>query len=589
MQAQPTNMNNILGGPKQYVIPVFQRYYEWREERWKSLWQDLYALVEEYDNDLTHFIGPMVIVSQTVPTEVPRFLVIDGQQRLMTISVLLCAVRDRATALGFTNIAGSIEANSLTFFSTEGEKVPKIIPRSRDRDTLTSILRANYKQVDHDSLLMKAYQYFFSEIEKITPNQPSLFEGIPPNQALERINQVITVRLRVVSITLDNSDNPSNIYESLNFKGQSLSDADLIKNYIFMQLKKLNEQEEFEATVWRPFEELFGFNEAAKQSLTDFYYRYLITRTNYLARKRLYTLFTSYTDQFLKQAQIKSLVLELKRFARYFVAITRECNDPELEDSFKRFRKLETDTAIPLVLHLYERYDEEKITKSTFLTMLRVIESFILRRFILRERTRGYGLDFSPDVVKAERLNDLIRYFVNKGWPTDREVKDALCTFDFYRRSPTYSHLILTEIENSYGHKEKINLNDVTIDHVMPQTLTIAWSTMLGANADEIHEKYKHTIGNLTLTGYNTEMSNKTYDEKRAYYETSNLQLNKYFGTQPKWTEEEILARTEFLADKFTGIWERPSELSTPLPRTTRRPTASKKKENAQPNLIDAE
>lgn len=568
MDAKPISISEVIAGQKYYVIPVFQRYYEWPIERWKSLWQDLEPLIDEYDTNLSHFIGPMVIISKAVPYDVPRYLVIDGQQRLMTTFVLLAALRDRARALGYENIARAIDTNDLAFLNLHGERTHKIIPRMRDRDTLFNILRGKLTEVNRDSLLAQAYDYFYSEIERITPYQMNLFENLRTDQIIDRLYNAITQRLRIVMITLGNDDNPSSIYESLNFKHETLADAALIRNYVFMKIDSVDEQEKFDETIWKTFEGMFGTREESQQILTDFYYRYLISETEYIARKRLYSMFTEYVDNFLKEGKsLLQLVNRLKRFAGFFIAITRQCEDPELESAFQRFRALDVDTAIPLLLHLYDRYknpdNSESITKNNFLTMLNVIESFILRRSILRERTRGYGLDFAVAQSQSKTIRTLMNYFAGKGWPTDQQILEVIDTFAFYLRESKKARLVLTEIERSYGHKERIDFSNLTIEHVMPQQLTLEWRQMLGADSSDVYADYLHTLGNLTLTAYNNEMGNRPYPEKQQVYISSNLQLNKYFSSKNKWTIKEIKERSQVLAKRFLELWPRPEQLMT--------------------------
>lgn len=569
MKAFDSTIADIVSGQKQYVIPVFQRYYEWEEERWKTFWNDLSALVYEYDNNMTHFIGPMVFFSNVTPTTVPKHLVVDGQQRIMTVFVLLAAIRDRALTLHNENLARSIETNSLFFHNRSGGQMTKIIPRMTDRDTLSNILYHDHEQIDKDSLLVKAYEYFSQEIERLTPVQQELFDE-PPEDVLNKLDEATTQRLWIVQINLDANDNPSNIYESLNFKGKRLSDADLIRNYIFMQLEGLEKQEEFNNTTWGAFEKLFDlFGQESGERLTEFYYKYLISRTEYFSRKRLYHRFTAYVNTSLKNNKsLLQLVNELKQFAHYFISITHECKDNELDAAFKRFRDLKTDTAIPLLLHLYQQYKEptdemKALSKTQLLNMLRIIESFILRRSILRLRTRGYGLDFARACKHTQSLNSLMRYFAEKYWPTDQEIRKKMKGFAIYHHEYKKCHLILKEIERSFGHKEQIDLENTTVEHVLPQTLTSSWQKMLGVNVDKLYEKYVNTIGNLTLTGYNSELGNRSYEEKREMFGKSHIQLNTYFASCERWTEQEILERTDALTDKFIDLWIRPDEIGS--------------------------
>ena len=583
MNAVPSSIAQVFEGQKQYVIPVFQRTYEWGKNRWESFWQDITAISEENDPNLTHFIGPMVTIPNAIPVEVPKFLVIDGQQRLMTLTIILAALRDRAKKLGLQTIANAINTNTLLFMNTKGNNVTKIVPRIRDRDAMQNILAGDLSHVDRNLLIVQAYEYFLDSVEQLTPVQQGLFEE-RSDVVIDRLYNAVIQRLKVVMITIDNSDNPSNIYESLNFKSEKLSDADLIRNYVFMKLGSVEEQEKFDNAHWKAFEELFNYAEAEKRNdvLTEFYYRYLICKTEYLARKMLYVHFTKYIDIFLKDHSRIDLVSELTKYAKFFIAITNQCEEPELEDAFGRFRQLGTDTAIPLALAMYNNYEQNKLNKTNFVKMLRLTESFILRRFMMRLRSRGYGLDFALARDHITSLSILKRYYTDKELPTDQQIQEELPTFELYLRDPRYSRLVLSEIEKMYGHKERVDLSDkaVQIEHAMPQDLTQSWRDMLGENADEKHEKYLHTLGNLTLTGYNIELSNHPFAEKKEEYQRSNLQLNKYFAKHAKWTDVEIIERAKELTDRFIDIWEGPETHEIKL--SGKSAHATKKKPNTQ-------
>jgi uncharacterized protein with ParB-like and HNH nuclease domain len=589
MNANPSTIAQVFEGQKQYVIPVFQRTYEWGQNRWESIWQDILAISEENDPNLTHFIGPMVTIPNAIPIEVPKYLVIDGQQRLMTLTIILAALRDRAKRLGLMPIANSIDTNTLLFINTKGENIEKLVPRIRDRDAVHNILLGNSSQIDQNLLIAQAYAFFLDAIEQLTPLQQGLFEE-RNDVVIDRLYNAIIQRLKVVMITIDNSDNPSNIYESLNFKSEKLSDADLIRNYIFMKLGPVEEQEKFDNAHWKAFEEMFSYADPEKRNdiLTDFYYRFLIFKTEYLARKMLYVHFTKYIDNFLKDHNRVELVNDLAKFARFFISITNKCSEPDLEEAFVRFRQLGTDTAIPLVLAMHHRYDKNEINKTNFIKMLRLTESFILRRFIVRSRSRGYGLDFSVARDHIASLGTLKKYFIEKGLPLDEKIKEELLTFEFYSRNSEYCRLVLSEIEKMFGHKEKIDLSDkaVQIEHIMPQDLTQSWRDMLGDNANEKHETYLHTLGNLTLTGYNPELSNRPFAEKKSEYKNSNFQLNKHFAKQTKWTDTEIIERTKELANRFIDIWEGPDAQIKTSNKSTRISRTKANHDDSRTNLI---
>lgn len=572
MNADETTIDQLIAGTKQYIIPVFQRDYEWGRERWKILWDDILSVFDDFELNLTHFIGPIVVVSKALPYEYPLHLVIDGQQRLVTTFIILAAIRDRARTLGLGSLARSVQTNSLTFLHTDGRLIYKLRPRIRDRETLNRILDGKTDDIDVNSLLTESYHYFLDEIRRLTPDQPSLFENDSPEKTLPRLYHTITQRLIAVTITLGNNDNPSNIFESLNFKQELLADSDLIRNYIFMQIP-VDKQDEFHNAEWKSFEDMFNDlpydDKEKKKVLTDFFYRYLITRTHYFPRKILYSQFTEYVNElFRKGTTPTQLVNELKQFGHYFLVITQSgFADSELEESLERFRRLDTPTAVSLVLAIYERYDkgeksDRRITASTFLAMLQIIESFILRRAITRENTRNYGEDFALAIAHIDSVNSLIRYFDSKGWPTDERIIDALREFPIYHREPKKTAIILREIERSFGHKEEVHLEKTTVEHVMPRNLTFEWRAMIGPRADEVHERLLDTIGNLTLTGYNVEMGAKPYQDKREYYLQSKIELNNYFRNHDKWGEDEILARSRVLAEQLTKIWIRPESTS---------------------------
>ncbi len=191
-----------------------------------------------------------------------------------------------------------------------------------------------------------------------------------------------------------------------------------------MKLGPVEEQEKFDIAHWKPFEELFDFVDAEKRNdiLTDFYYRYLICKTEYIARKMLYVHFTKYVDEFLKKYSRVELVSELTRYARFFISIIKQCADSELEESLMRFRQLGTDTAIPMVLKIYDNFENGQINKTNFVKMLRLTESFVLRRFVLRMRSRGYGLDFAIAREHINSLSNLKKYYIEKGLPTDEQL-----------------------------------------------------------------------------------------------------------------------------------------------------------------------
>jgi uncharacterized protein with ParB-like and HNH nuclease domain len=569
MDAHPSTVSNILAGEKQYQIPVFQRFYSWKEDSWIRLWNDTSSLLDDTDRQIEHFIGPFVTIAMAYPHDITRFIVIDGQQRLMTFTILLSALREVATNEGLESLAKAIESNYLHFHDARGRKTYKLMPRSKDRDSLRQIVDGFADEAVQETLMVKAYNYFVKQISSLVTQNDDEDNSI---EVLTNLYETLTKRLQLVMITLGSKDNPSNIFESLNFKGEKLTEADLLRNFFFMQVP-IEYQDEFERKIWQPFEEYFvdktssGIN---TQMLTDFYYHYLISKTEYIQRQALYSSFSKYVTEYIKSAKepyskLEVLVDELKRFASHYLNIMAgQEQDKALSAAFARFINLNTNTALPLLLSLYERYSnrsvKEKLSKAELLTMLNAIESFILRRVITRERAKGYGEDFAKAIQKSQNIDDLAQYFVTKKWPTDEEVTKELITFQLYRRDRTKCALILREIERSYNFKEGPNLDSpksFTIEHIMPQTLTQEWQNALGPDANEIHDIYLHSLGNLTLTAYNGKLGQLPYQQKRENFLKSGFRINHYFEDVDMWSWETMEQRTRDLAERFLRIWPR--------------------------------
>lgn len=596
MQPNQATINEVFGGPKQYLIPVFQRGYRWKEEKWEMLWNDIQDVVEsKQDSFATHFIGPFIFIPNSEPAkQVPEFIVIDGQQRLITITLILCVLRDRATELNLNGLASSIEKNTLLFSDRKDKSQQKILPRISDRETVNRIIHKGKQTLDVNSNITQAYKFFYQKISEITETVSNSIKGgelyaLTYGEILEEFYEVIANRLKMITINLDANDNPSKVFESLNFKSERLSDADLIRNYIFMQIP-VEKQEQFNLNTWHSFETNFKekIQDKAKELETteDFYYRYLMAKKGYFQRNRLYIEFMSQVDKFVKADALDDLINDLKNFSNYYLQIENaDVPDSQLKSALLRFKQLKTDTAIPFLLSLFEKFDKNEIDLSEFLNILKLVESFIIRRSILRLRTRGYSLDFSEAIEHSQNYDTLAKFLVTKDFPKDEQIETELIKFPIYKHEKAKASLILKEIENLYGHKEKVNTEKLTIEHVLPQTRTPEWEKMLGNKAKEIHEKYLHTIGNLTLTGYNSETSNKPFEEKKKIYAESNLTLNKEIATQSQWSEQEIVNRSKGLAKIIIENWTRPD-----LPEKSKIPT--KKLENntsESPKLFDSE
>ncbi|MCY4539068.1 MAG: DUF262 domain-containing protein [Chloroflexi bacterium] len=588
MHTRKVTLSDILSSQRQHIIPVFQRPYSWTKKNWEELWSDIQSLVNEGDNSPEHFLGPMIIDRGDTGSYVPeKYLVIDGQQRLVTLSVLLCALRDIARKHEIEHFASSVE-EFLAFKTTEGKPERRLLPRSADRSAFEKIIDGSSTALENKQPIVKAYRFFLTRVRaELRTGERETFAY------LNDLFTVIVARLKFVSITLEDSDDPTKIYESMNFKGKVLLVADLIRNYVLMHLPNGDNQDAFFNEEWEPFEKLFTDNDRDQpdsKELEDFYYRYLIAQRDYFAKRLVYSKYKDHLKDFLedtkskeknteateaKSDSLRRLLDDQKRYATYYLRIIhphRE-NDQELKAAFERFGYLDARTATPLLMSLYARYDNDAdtghISKRTFLKMTNAMESFIIRRSVLRLRTRGYGLDFAQAVRKSESLQGLWDHFDGRDWPEDSTIEETLVEFPLYLRERKKARLILEQLENSFGHKEQVDLSDpdkIQIEHILPQKkeLSPEWKEMLGEDAFKIHERYRDTLGNLTLTGYNQELGAKSFPEKKKEYAKhgsgSHLELNTYVLAQDQWTVEEIRERAKLLSERVIQIWPRPDK-----------------------------
>ncbi|HVT87353.1 MAG TPA: DUF262 domain-containing protein [Tepidisphaeraceae bacterium] len=556
MDARAKSVREILHSGDQYLIPFFQRSYSWDKEQWKRLADDLDVLLDD-DSRVQHFLGPLVCTpSQHVPGEVNAYQLIDGQQRLTTLTLLLTALRDSALDKQDKDFAAEIEEDLLVHKRKLGLQRYKIVPRVGDRTVYSNLMdRKEFEQRPLSSLL-KAHSYFRKWIDKKDSNE---------SNAIKRIFAAVADRLSLVVITIA-GENPYEIFESLNSTGLPLQESDLIRNYIFMQVP-LDQQDAFNVEHWGPFETLLQEKHAdASIDATSFYRDYLMRQGKYSKRR------STFVD-FKEQNRARGLtpvdqVKELRRLLKLFRLI-EGIDRAELRDvdqALSDLRQLEVSTANPVLLALLERWQSGMLDAANLAECLVDLSSFVLRRSVCNLSTRGYGQWF-PDSITHFGDNPcegLKKYFADRGWPSDRAFTASLMGFELYRREAKKTRLILDRLEALYGHKEKVDPRGLTIEHILSQnpdnSAISEFEQVLGGvgNWYPIHQKWIHTLGNLTLTGYNRELSNRSYTLKRPALLESNLVLNKYFENIEQWGPAEIESRTIKLAKEITTCWPNP-------------------------------
>ena len=551
MQAKETSFLRFLQVPNQFRIPIFQRRYSWKEQHCEKLWQDVLRVGR--DNEISsHFLGSIVYIEPGLQnvSAVSESLVIDGQQRLTTLSLLLLALSRAIEESG--NEIGITPKQILNYFlfnaDEEGELRYRQLLTHHDKDTLIQLLENRDLPSNASIRLVENYQFFETKLQ--TANLEEVYAGIQ--------------KLAIVDIALDRRyDDPQLIFESLNSTGLSLSQADLIRNYVLMG-QELDFQNKLYKDHWLPMEERFG--DAYTEWFDWFVRDYLTVKRRQIPNiNNVYETFKTHVPRQTTLEVLESTIAEIDRYSKHYVkfALLQE-NDLDMQECLEDIDELGAGVARPLLLEVYEDYTQGQIQKSKLIEILRLVESYVFRRAICGIPTNTLNRVFESLMTKVDksnylnRLKDAFRQLTStRRYPSNSEFKEALFIKDVYNFSRR--NYLLRKLEN-HGRRELISVADYTIEHVMPQNpdLSESWQQELGENWPEIQEKYLHTIGNLTLTGYNSKLSDRPFKEKQCIcggFRDSPLRLNRSLDRTTQWNENTILARADELAEKALKIW----------------------------------
>lgn len=531
----------------QFVIPIYQRLYSWKKEQCEQLWDDIIKIGGN-DKMNGHFIGS-ILYARVDDTHSSPLLIIDGQQRLTTITLLFIALRDRSSDEAKRKKMESYLINS----DKDGDKKFRLILSESDRDTLLSLIDKDRRKPSEPSLkIVENFKLFEKWINENTDKLETIFKGLE--------------KLMIVWIALKKEkDDPQLIFESMNSKGIELTQTDLIRNYIVMETE-VEKQEGFYNQYWRAMEEGFKQNE----TLFDRFVRhYLTIKIGKIPNeKRVYEAFKDYRQK--EGIGIEDLLKDLKKYCGYFcqIAFKKEA-DKDLNKALSFLVDLEMDVIYPLLLELYSDYSDGVLSKADFIPIIYLIESYICRRAVCGLGTNGLNkifASFTKKINKDQYLESIKAHFLSlettKGkFPKDSDFKDSLITKELYDPKKTKKIKSFLERLEKFNTKEPVNTQECTIEHIMPQTLTEEWKRDLGGNFQAIHDKYLNTIGNLTLTGYNKEYSNNSFQEKRDMekgFKQSSLKLNQSLKNLESFGEKEIEKRANDLADWALKIWTYP-------------------------------
>lgn len=559
MKAGETTLQKLLNTSRQFIVPIFQRNYSWEIAQIKQLWLDILRASKFTDNQ-THFIGSIVYIDMGTPAGRPQQLsLIDGQQRLTTLSLLLCALK--CYVLDNNIHSNLVKTHKLTNqfllnIDEVGDDRYKLLLNAQDKETFVKLLEQTDFTLLHSSLrIMNCYNYFYQKLKSGKYAVEAIFTGI--------------LNLSLVSISLDkHTDNPQLIFESMNSTGKDLSQADLLRNYLLMDLAT-KEQNYLYRTYWQPMEQAFG--QYAYLEKFDYFIRDFLTIKQ---RKicKISDVYEQFKRYYANLTITKEAILQdLFMYAKYYTAIElNQEQDMDLNKLWQQLRAIDSHVAYPFLMQLYRDYTQAKLSKTDFMAIIKLIISYIVRRAICEMPANSLNKTFASfyyNIDKTDYVNSVLKEFILKNtyraFPTDYMVREKLQTKDMYHfRLKNY---ILEMLENYY-HKEPINLtrDKYTIEHIMPQStdLKLSWQQMLGKNWQEVQKVYLHTLGNLTITGYNSEMSNKSFTEKvndAGGFKYSHLKLNAYITSCSAWNKDTIKKRTSLLTDLILQIWQYPS------------------------------
>lgn len=555
MDARKGNIYEILNGNKQFLIPVYQQFYSWDIDQCKRLWNDIVEMQRK--GKAGHFVGSIVnIAEQAMPTGVQKYMIIDGQQRMTTLTLLLLALRDYAIKNpGDTTInARRIDNMLLKNEYEDGDERYKLLLTETDRDILISLVEEKPIAEGTRSRLIENYNFFANKLAD---------KEIQPAEVYESIG-----KLQIVNITLDRTvDDAQAIFESLNSTGKELSESDLIRNYVLMGLEP-SEQTYVYEHLWRPMEQLFIY-ETQGTVMDAFFRHYLTMKLSRIPKQgRVYEEFKLYHLN-CEFGTIRELCQDLLEYAKYYTNIVFKRNtDTDLKKLYEDIIDLRMEVSYPFLLKIHHDCTEELITSDELKEILKLCISYVLRRAICEIPTNSMNKTFATlkNYIKPDDyLNSVKAFFVMqdtyKEFPDNDKFEGAFESRDIYNmRARNY---ILSRLEN-FENKASIIIENYTIEHIMPQNknLSFEWQADLGAEWQEVQKKYLHTIGNLTLTAYNSEMSDRPFLEKMDMpggFKESALRLNKYVVLQNKWNEKHIQERANELAKKAESIWPYPT------------------------------
>ena len=551
------------GSKKRFIIPVYQRNYDWKTENCKQLYDDLVKVIK--NNRRSHFLGSLVSVYEPSGRNT-EFLVIDGQQRLTTVSLLFLAmynlISNGITVPEDASLGKQIYEDFLVDkYQTQDTRI-KLKPVKNDQKAFGKLFDSEDEHIRESNLTMN-YNYFYDRIQKQEITIDQLFDAI--------------CSLEIINITLNNEDNPQLIFESLNSTGLDLSEGDKIRNFILMGLPA-KEQDEYYEKYWNRIEE------CTKYDVSSFVRDYLSVKQLVIpSQKKIYISFKEYVE--LSLLGVEELLKDLLAYAkRYEILLNGNTKNKALDSCINRLNRLETTVTRPFFLEVLRLNNEGKLDISQVTDIFLITENYLFRRTICDLPTNALNKIF----LKLHR--EIIRYdgtdanYVEKfkyallskkekaRFPDDDEFATQFTERQVYQMNSKNKIYILERLEN-YGTAEDKDVyshcddGTYSIEHIMPQHLTPAWVKALGDDYEQIHETWLHRIANLTLTAYNSKYSNAPFSEKKTMedgYLQSGIRMTQWVAQKEHWGLPELEERCKYLTQQAMSLWPYADSSYTP-------------------------
>lgn len=556
-QAKPL-VKFLDGSDTRFIIPVYQRNYDWKIENCRQLYDDLKKVIENERE--SHFFGSVVSVANTKGAS-SEMLIIDGQQRITTISLLFLAVVNLLKEGKITsekpNLCEKIENTYLLDPYQPEEKKVKLKPIKDDQDAFLKLFDTD-EEYNHASNVTQNYLYFYNRILDGELTADELFTAV--------------CSLVIIDISLDpQKDDAQLIFESLNSTGLDLSEGDKIRNFVLMG-KEPDKQEQFYNKYWNKIEKDTGYEVS---DFVRYYLTVVLSKTPTI--KEIYSVFKEYVEK--NKIETEVLLQDMLKYARYYKQIRNAVTgNAKVDLIMKRLNVLDMSVSIPYLMAVMDYKEKNLMSEDEFAKILITLETYIFRRLICGVPTNALNKIFSMlhrDCLKYKKddiayVDVLIYLLVSKAGsgrlPKDSEFLIGLEEKNIYSMQSKNKMYLFDRFENgdSVEHTNVVELMEdgtYTIEHVMPQTLSVSWKEALGANYQEVYDKWINRLANLTLTGYNSQYSNRAFIDKKNVekgFKDSHLHINSMIAECNEWTEKELIKRNNLLKEKALKLWAYP-------------------------------